>query len=71
MVSKQNCLPQMDIEKNHLPANCLNSATHIHWMEETNFERKYHDVKVKSLKIKLKQWSTLQCISSYNKEKKN
>ena len=33
--------------------------------EKKNFESKYHDVKVKSLK----QWSTLMCIFSYVEEK--
>ena len=62
----------MNIEKNHLPANCVSRVTHIHWMEihlkewrKKNFESKY-DVNVKSLK----QRSTLVCIFSYVKEEK-
>ena len=58
--------------KKTLPANCISQASRICWMEiclkegKKNFQSKYHDVKVKSLK----QRSTLMCIFYVEEKKK-
>ena len=48
----------MEIEKKHLPANCVKEG------RKKNFESKHHDLKVKSLK----QRSILVCIFSNAEE---
>ena len=81
MVSKQKSIRYTEhfvclkwkLKKKLLPENCVSRATHIRWMEirlkegrKKNFESKYHDTKVKSLK----QRSTLACIFSHAEEEK-
>ena len=57
----------------YLPAKCVSCATHSRWIEichkgrKKNFESKYHDVVVKSLK----QQSTLVYLFSFVEEEKN